>query len=580
MNVWENAVITNKGLSLLSKLMAGNTLEITKAETGSGYVTPGLLNQQTAVTNPMQELLFRASSYPEEGKCKLPCYLKNDGLSTGYMAKQIGIYANDPEDGEILFFIAQAATDKGTEVPSEAEMPGYSAEWTFYFTYGQADGVSVTVDPAGTVSRQEMEAHLAEKAPIQFVMKLNRDSETGEYSIDKTFAELQAAYEAGSQIRLVNKNGMEFELLAFGENYMAYFAHQLDSSRYLVGFKAQGTVTYTVQESVESHNTNKEAHSDIRTTMKQLSDKMSEVGGKRAARLTIGTSTNGWTAADCDYLCDSINDHAEINNAIQALPDTGGEIVLLDGTYNIANAIKLNKANVVLRGNGASTKLVRGFQGSSSNPAAIYITGSNSVVRDIAIDGAKESYTSKSYCLGIKSTSENNTIEGCYIFDHAGGAIYIVANHNIVVGNITKSNYSGIAVEGNHNVIRGNIHTDGKEVGISLKNANYNTILGNVCRTNGDQNIFFDASSYNIINENNCAVLDDDEVKPAISIFISNDTCRGNIVFDNILGIGNLTDWGTNNSVGTAAPAYSYGTTDLIAGASALETGKLHFIYE
>jgi len=28
------------------------------------------------------------------------------------------------------------------------------------------------------------------------------------------------------------------------------------------------------------------------------------------------------------------------------------------------------------------------------------------------------------------------------------------------------------------------------------------------------------------------------------------------------------------------APMYSYGTTDLVAGSSALETGKLYFVYE
>ena len=28
------------------------------------------------------------------------------------------------------------------------------------------------------------------------------------------------------------------------------------------------------------------------------------------------------------------------------------------------------------------------------------------------------------------------------------------------------------------------------------------------------------------------------------------------------------------------APAYSYGTNDLVAGESSLETGKLHFVYE
>ena len=29
-----------------------------------------------------------------------------------------------------------------------------------------------------------------------------------------------------------------------------------------------------------------------------------------------------------------------------------------------------------------------------------------------------------------------------------------------------------------------------------------------------------------------------------------------------------------------AAPAYTYGTTDLTAGSSTLETGKLYFVYE
>lgn len=554
MNIWENAVITTKGLSLLSKLMEGNTLTITRAESGEGFVTPGLLVQQTHVTLPKQALVFSPVSYPEEGKCTLPCYITNEKLSTGYTAKQVGIYAMDPDEGEILFFIAQSTSDKGTEIPSEAEMPGYSAEWTFYFQYGQADGVSVTVDPSNSVSREEMEVLLAEKAPTQFVMTTTRDKETGTDSMDKTFAELQEAYEAGRQIRLVNESGMEFELLAFGANYMAYFAHQLDTVRYLVGFKANGTVTYVVQQDVATHNKDTKAHNDIRVKMEELANKVEKTGGKRATRITIGTSVNGWTEKDCDYLCDSITDDAEINNAIKALPATGGEIVLLDGTYNVTTSIKLNKANVVLRGNGSSTKLVRGFIGSSTNPAAIYMTGANCVVCDIAIDGAKESYKSKNYCLGIKSTGENNTIEDCNIFNHEGDAIYVGANHNIVVGNTSKENYRGIVVEGHDNIIKGNINTKNEECGISLKDANCNTIIGNVCRMNADQNIFFDASSYNIVSENNCAVLDDDEVSPSISVFISNDTCVGNIVIDNLFGTDRVVNYGTNNDCGIAIP--------------------------
>lgn len=165
MNVWANAVITQKGLALQSKLTKGHTLKITRAVTGIGYVAPPLLQTQIAVSGIKQTLVFQTESYPEEGKCSLPVTLKNDGLASGYVARQVGIYAMDPDVGEILYFIAQAAAEnKGTEVPSETEMPGYCAEWTFYFQYGQADSVSVTVDPANTVNAEQVEVMLQERA--------------------------------------------------------------------------------------------------------------------------------------------------------------------------------------------------------------------------------------------------------------------------------------------------------------------------------------------------------------------------------------------------------------------------------
>ena len=47
----------------------------------------------------------------------------------------------------------------------------------------------------------------------------------------------------------------------------------------------------------------------------------------RAARFVVGTSTAGWTEADCDYLCDGTADEVEIKAAISALPSGGGEAV-------------------------------------------------------------------------------------------------------------------------------------------------------------------------------------------------------------------------------------------------------------
>ena len=167
MNVWANAVVTDKGIALLAKLTQGNTLNITRAITGSGFVTPGILSKQTEVTEPKQSLTFRPVTYPEEGKCAFPVVLTNEGLETGYSATQVGLFAMDPDDGEILFLIAQSTNaDTGTIIPGEKEMPGYSAEWTFYFKYGQADGVTITIDPSNTVSWSDLEKYLGRFVPI------------------------------------------------------------------------------------------------------------------------------------------------------------------------------------------------------------------------------------------------------------------------------------------------------------------------------------------------------------------------------------------------------------------------------
>lgn len=201
MNIWANAVITNNGIALLAKLVEGSTLTIKRAQTGTGFVTPGLLSKQTEIVGPKQDLDFRAVSYPETGKCALPCYLTNKGLTNGYTATQVGIFAEDPDVGEILFFIAQSESGTGTPVPSDAEMPGYNAEWTFYFQCGQAERVTVFVDPANTVSRMDLEQYLTENGGVRsspLTIPADGWTETGEepykYTLDVSQEDAKATH--------------------------------------------------------------------------------------------------------------------------------------------------------------------------------------------------------------------------------------------------------------------------------------------------------------------------------------------------------------------------------------------------
>lgn len=93
-----------------------------------------------------------------------------------------------------------------------------------------------------------------------------------------------------------------------------------------------------------------------------VNEAFANVSGKRTCRFVVGTSTAGWTEADCDYLCDGEADEVEIKAAINALPASGGEIVILGGTYKLSASISISgpRGDLALVGEPGSTVLEGG----------------------------------------------------------------------------------------------------------------------------------------------------------------------------------------------------------------------------
>lgn len=275
---------------------------------------------------------------------------------------------------------------------------------------------------------------------------------------------------------------------------------------------------------------------------------------RRAVRLVIGTSTSGWTSDECDYLCDGTSDDVEINTAIQALPSTGGEIVILDGTYNITATIAINKDNVVLSGNGTATVLKRMYDGSSdsgyyegvisitalnggccienlkvdgnltefrsSNNGNVYVESSNNIIRNILCNSSGDrgiqirgsSYNviignicnDNSRAIMIQGTSTNNFIANNYFSRNNSGAImmYSSCDSNTIIGNVGVEGSWGVQLSGDNNVVVGNRFTNVTR-GIYV-NGDHNSVCGNVCNDNTVYGIDMYYSDSNTIVGNVC----------------------------------------------------------------------------
>ena len=251
----------------------------------------------------------------------------------------------------------------------------------------------------------------------------------------------------------------------------------------------------------------------------------------RPARFVIGTSAAGWTAEDCNYLCDGMADDVEIKAAISALPSGGGEILLLDGTYNISSSINISKANVTIRGSGASTVLTRKFNGTSSN-GVIGCSAASCRICDLTIDGNKSAYTSgnnrgayasmSAANIKIDHITVKNAYTGIVLSGMTGGSIsdcivQTTSAHGIYISGASSVVLDGNTISGNG----GNGITVESTEGIQIRDNNISVIV--------DSGIYVDsASKRGVISGNVIAEPNDD-----YSIYLSG---TGVVITDNVTG--------------------------------------------
>ena len=265
---------------------------------------------------------------------------------------------------------------------------------------------------------------------------------------------------------------------------------------------------------------------------------------KRVARFVIGTSKAGWTKKDCDYLCDETDDQEEINNAIAALPASGGEIVILDGTYNITAKINVNKNNVSIRGNGNATVLKRMWNSSSPEGVITLTSAEGCRVQNLQIDGNNSGY-------GIYlSSSSNNTVTGITCNNNKYYGICLdSSNDNTITENTCNNNSDGIRLysSSNNNTITGNTCNNNNVNGIRLYSSSNNTITGNTCNNNNNNNgiYLYESSNNNTVTGNTC-----NNNSIGIDLYSSSDnTVTGNTCNNNNIDGIYLSSSSNNNTI-------------------------------
>lgn len=150
MGAFKSAVITKKGQALLAKVVAGTTkLEFTKIKISETALS-GDLASLTGIGTIKQEEKVASVVRQNGANVKVSASFSNETLGAGYYVRNIGLYATDPQDGEILYSISVADESTATAdwMPPFNGIGVSSLLVDLVTAVSNASNVSVTVDPS------------------------------------------------------------------------------------------------------------------------------------------------------------------------------------------------------------------------------------------------------------------------------------------------------------------------------------------------------------------------------------------------------------------------------------------------
>lgn len=164
---YSKLVLTDDGQALMAKMIAGTgNIDFTKICSSSTQYTESQLQSLTVLTNVKQTTLVSKVTRTNEVAIKIEAAFSNVDITTGYYMRTLGLYAVDPDKGEILY-AACIETTNNCYMPPYNGVTVSAAYIQLYTTVGNSESVSLEVNPGAYATIGDIQALEAEIADLK-----------------------------------------------------------------------------------------------------------------------------------------------------------------------------------------------------------------------------------------------------------------------------------------------------------------------------------------------------------------------------------------------------------------------------
>lgn len=112
-------IITNKGSKLQVKAQTGVELVYTRVAMGEGSITTEVISELNSLINEIKSLDIERFKVLDNNKAVIKAAFSNSDVTTGFYFREVGVFAQDPDEGEILYCYGNAG-DTAEYIPSSS----------------------------------------------------------------------------------------------------------------------------------------------------------------------------------------------------------------------------------------------------------------------------------------------------------------------------------------------------------------------------------------------------------------------------------------------------------------------------
>ena len=158
MSQWAGGVLTAAGRALQAKVEAGTTaLVLTKIKLGDGTESMDAVDNLTDLVGP-KAVLGISSSVADGDHATITGVVLSTQLQAGFRCREWGLFATDPDAGEILYMITIDAQPEW--IPSGTAAAPVSATYAMNIAVANATNIEVQIDPAGLVDVEMLQSYM------------------------------------------------------------------------------------------------------------------------------------------------------------------------------------------------------------------------------------------------------------------------------------------------------------------------------------------------------------------------------------------------------------------------------------